>query len=71
MYNNNNCTQILNGSLTAALMNLNDALLNATMSGVDSEPEDLIAAASLLSATVDRLGNQIVEPAISEVCVYA
>ena len=52
-------------------MNLNDALLNATMSGVDSEPEDLIAAASLLSATVDRLGNQTVEPAISEVCVYA
>ena len=62
------CTQILDGSLTAALMNLNDVLLNATVSGVASEPEDLTAVAYLLSATVNRLGNQTVEPAISQVC---
>ena len=52
----------------AALMNLSDVILNATVSGVASEPEDLTAAAYLLSATVNRLENETVEPAISEVC---
>ena len=45
--------------------------LNATVSGVASSgPMELTAAAYLLSATVNRLGNQTVQPAISEVCMY-
>ena len=48
-------------------MNLNDVILNTTMERINSEPEDLIAAAYFLSATVSGLGNQTVEPAISEV----
>ena len=65
------CTQILNNSLTAVLVKLNDVILNATVSGVaSSDPTDLTAAAYLLSATVNRLGNQMVQPAISEVCMY-
>ena len=63
-------TQILNNSLTAALVNLNDVILNATVSGVASDPMDLTAAVYLLGATVNRLGNQTFQPATSEVCMY-
>ena len=59
--------QILNGSVIDALVKLNDVILNATVS---SDPMDLTAAAYLLSATVNRLGNQTVQSAISEVCMY-
>ena len=48
-------------------MNLNDIVLNATVSGIDSEGLNLTAAAYLLSAIVNRLGNQTVESAISQV----
>ena len=52
-------------------MNLNDVILNATVSRVASDPMDLTAPAYLLSATVNRLvGNQAVQPAISEVSMY-
>ena len=61
--------QSLNGSSTAVLMNLNDLILNPTaFRGSDgSEPVSLTAVAYLLSVSVNGLGNQTVEPAISDV----
>ena len=53
-----------------ALLHLNGVILNATVSGVGSDLDDLTAAAYLLSEIVNRLGNETVEPAISEVCRY-
>ena len=53
--------QIESGLQLEALMNLNDFLNNA-LSEVD-----LTAAAYLLSAVVNSLGNQIVDQAFSEV----
>jgi hypothetical protein len=51
-----------------ALTNLNaDIMQNSTLNNEGAEPEDLAAAAYLLSATVNELGNQIAEPAISKV----
>ena len=61
--------QSQNGSLIAVLVNLNDAILNTTTERINNEPEDLTAAAYLLSATVSGLESQTVEPAISEVCL--
>lgn len=51
-------------------MNLNDVILNATVT-VDSDPVGLAAAAYLLSATVSGLGSQSVGSSISEVCLHA
>ena len=48
-------------------MKLNHLVLNATVSGVASEPENLTAAAYLLSSIVHQLEDQTVEPAISQV----
>jgi hypothetical protein len=53
-----------------ALTNLNDDITQRpTLYNVVAEPEDLAAVAYLLSATVNELGNQTVEPATSQVCV--
>ena len=63
--------QALNGSLTAALMNLGDVIKRSTSSSyrADSEPEVFVAAATyLLSSIINSLENQTVDPAISQVC---
>ena len=52
-------------------MKLNHVVLNATVSGVANEPENLTAAAYLLSSIVHRLEDQTIEPAISQVAVAA
>ena len=62
--------QILNGSLTAALMTLNTDIIQSPTLYNEGEPEVLAAAVYLLSATVNELGNQTVEPVISQVCVW-
>ena len=49
-------------------MNLNtDIIQNSTVYS-EGEPEDPAATVYLLSATINELGNQTVEPATSEVC---
>ena len=61
--------QTLNDSLRAALMSLNTTIQSPTAYGVANEPENFtVAVTYILSTTVTRLGNQTVEPAISEVC---
>jgi hypothetical protein len=48
-------------------MNLDTDIIQSPTLYNEGESEDIAAAAYLLSATVNELGNQTVEPAISEV----
>ena len=61
------CTQSLNGSLTGALMSLNDLVLSSPTALVFRESISFTAVAYLLSVIVNGLGNQTVKPAVSEV----
>ena len=51
-------------------MNLNTDIIQSPTVYNEGEPEVLAATVYLLSATVNELGNQIVEPVISQVCVW-
>ena len=50
-------------------MNLNTDIIQSPTVYNEDEPEDSAATVYLLSATVNELGNQTVEPATSQVCV--
>ena len=62
------CVQSLNGSSIDALMSLNDLILSSPTALVFRESISFTAVAYLLSVIVNGLGNQTVEPVISEVC---
>ena len=50
-------------------MNLNTDIIQSPTVYSEGEPEVLAATVYLLSAAVNELGNQTVEPVISQVCV--